>query len=168
MTLSMYQASVPVFVRALTNLAHVLQKGAEHAKARQVSDEVLLQTRLIPDMLPLVKQVQIACDMATRGAARLAGVEPQAFEDNETTLEQVQSRIKRSIEYVQTFTPAQIDGSEARAVLLKMRTGELNFEGQAYLFNFVLPNLFFHCTTSYNILREAGTDIGKTDFIGGH
>jgi len=168
MTLSMYQASAPVFVRALNNLAHVLHKGAEHAKAKNVSGEVLLQTRLIPDMLPLIKQVQIACDMATRGAARLAGVEPQAFEDNETTLEQVQSRIKRSIEYVESFTPTQIDGSEARAILLKMRTGELNFEGQAYLLNFVLPNLFFHCTTAYNILREAGTGIGKTDFIGSH
>ncbi len=166
MTLSMYRASVPVFTRALNNLAHVLTKGAEHAKSKNVSDEVLLQTRLVPDMLPLIKQVQIACDMATRGAARLAGVEVQAFEDNETTLEQAQARITRSVSYIAGFTAAQIDGSEARAILLKMRTGELNFEGQSYLFNFVLPNLFFHCTTAYNILREAGTDIGKTDFIG--
>ena len=166
MTLSMYQASVPVFVRALTNLAHVLKKGEAHAAAKGITDEVLLQTRLIPDMLPLVKQVQIAADMATRGAARLAGVEPQAFEDNETTLAQLQARIERALAYVQTFTPAQIDGSEARAIVLKMRTGELNFDGQSYLLQFVLPNLFFHCTTTYTILREAGAELGKSDFIG--
>ncbi len=166
MTLSMYQTSVPVFVRALHNLAHVLGKGAEHAKVKGVSDEVLLQTRLIPDMLPLVKQVQIACDMAARGAARLAGVEPQAFEDNETTLEQVHSRIDRAIAYVNSFTAEQIDGSEGRAIVLKMRHGEMHFEGQGYLLNFILPNLFFHCTTAYNILREAGSEIGKSDFIG--
>ncbi len=166
MTISMYQASVPVFVRALTNLAHVLKKGEAHAAAKGITDEVLLQTRLIPDMLPLVRQVQIAADMATRGAARLAGVEPQAFEDNETTLAQLQARIERALAYVKTFTPAQIDGSEARAIVLKMRTGELNFTGQNYLLQFVLPNLFFHCTTTYTILREAGAELGKSDFIG--
>ena len=166
MTLSMYQAAVPVFVRALGNLKHVLQKGAEHAKAKNVADEVLLQTRLIPDMLPLVKQVQIAADMATRGTARLAGVEPKSFEDNETTLEQLYSRIDSAIEYIKTFKPEQIDGSEARTIVLKMRSGEMTFEGQAYLLHFVIPNVFFHCTTAYNILREAGTEIGKNDFIG--
>ncbi|OOG51340.1 DUF1993 domain-containing protein [Rhodanobacter sp. C01] len=166
MTLSMYQASVPVFVRALGNLKHVLQKGAEHAKAKNVTDEVLLQTRLIPDMLPLVKQVQIAADMATRGIARLAGIEPKSFEDNETTLEQLYSRIDSAIEYIKTFKPEQIDGSEARTIVLKMRSGEMTFEGQAYLLHFVIPNVFFHCTTAYNILREAGTEIGKNDFIG--
>ncbi|RCS29606.1 DUF1993 domain-containing protein [Rhodanobacter denitrificans] len=166
MTLSMYQASVPVFVRALGNLAHVLKKGELHAKSKNVSDEVLLQTRLIPDMLPLIKQIQIACDMATRGTARLAGAEPQSFEDNEATLEQAYSRIERSIEYIKSFKPEQIDGSETRAIHLKMRNGEMHFEGQAYLLHFTIPNLFFHCTTAYDILRQAGTDIGKTDFIG--
>lgn len=166
MTLSMYQAAVPVFVRALGNLVHVLKKGEEHAKAKSVTGEVLLQTRLIPDMLPLVRQVQLVCDMATRGTARLAGAEPKSFEDNETTLEQVYSRIDRSLEYIKTFKPEQIDGSEARTIVLKTRTGEMTFEGQAYLLQFLIPNLFFHCTTAYNILREAGTDIGKMDFIG--
>jgi uncharacterized protein len=166
MTLSMYQASVPVFVRALGNLADVLKKGEAHAKSKNVTDEVLLQTRLIPDMLPLVKQVQIAADIACRGAARLAGAEPMSFEDNETTLEQIYSRIDRAIEYIKTFKPEQIDGSEARTVVMKTRTGEVTFEGQAYLLGFVLPNVFFHCTTAYNILRVAGTEIGKTDFIG--
>ena len=166
MTLSMYQASVPVFVRALGNLAHVLQKGEQHAISKNVSGEVLLQVRLIPDMLPLIKQIQIACDMAARGAARLAGAEPQSFEDNETTLAQAYSRIDRAIEYVKSFTAEQIDGSESRAIHLKMRNGEMNFDGQTYLLHFLMPNLFFHCTTAYNILREAGTEIGKSDFIG--
>ena len=166
MTISMYQVAVPVFVRALGNLAHVLKKGEQHAKSKNASAEVLLQTRLIPDMLPLIKQIQIACDMATRGTARLAGVEPKSFEDNETTLEQAHSRIERSIAYIESFKPEQIDGSETRAIHLKMRNGEMNFEGQAYLLHFTLPNLFFHCTTAYDILRQAGTDIGKTDFIG--
>jgi hypothetical protein len=166
MTMSMYQASVPVAVRALNNLSAVLKKGHAHAQGKQVEDATLLQTRLVPDMLPLVRQVQIACDMATRGIARLAGAEPAAFEDNETTFAQVYDRIERAIAYVKGFTAEQIDGSETRAIHLKMRSGELHFEGQAYLLDFVLPNLFFHCTTAYNILREAGTDIGKQDFIG--
>lgn len=167
MTLSMYQASVPVFVRALSNLAHVLKKGEAHATAKGVTDEVLLGTRLIADMLPLVKQVQIACDMAARGAARLAGVEPASFEDNETTLEQLHARIEKVIAYVQGFKAEQIDGSEQRPIHLKMRTGEMNFSGQEYLFGFTLPNLYFHCTTTYVILREAGAELGKTDFIAG-
>ncbi|EIL89287.1 hypothetical protein UU9_09632 [Rhodanobacter fulvus Jip2] len=166
MTLSMYQASAPVFIRALGNLTHVLKKGEAHAKAKNVTDEALLQTRLIIDMLPLIKQVQIACDMATRGMARLAGVEPQSFEDNETTLAQAYDRIARATDYIKSFTPEQIDGSETRAIHLKMRSGELNFEGQAYLLHFLIPNVFFHCTTAYNILREAGTEIGKADFVG--
>ena len=166
MTLSMYQASVPVAVRALSNLSAVLKKGHAHAQSKQVEDATLLQTRLVPDMLQLVKQVQIACDMATRGIARLAGVEPASFEDNETTFAQVYERIERAIAYVKGFTAEQIDGSETRAIHLKMRSGELHFDGQAYLFDFVLPNLFFHSTTAYNILREAGTDIGKQDFLG--
>jgi uncharacterized protein len=166
MTLSMYQASVPVFVRMLGNLSEVIRKGEAHAKAKGISDEVLLNTRLIPDMLPLLKQVQIACDMATRGCARLAGVEPTSFADNEASLADVYARIQGSIDYVKTFTPQQIDGSEEREVVLKLRTGDLQMQGQGYLLHFLLPNLFFHCTTAYNILREAGTDIGKVDFIG--
>lgn len=167
MSLSMYQASVPVFVRALGNLRHVFQKGEAHAKSKNVSDEVLLQTRLIPDMLPLVKQVQIACDMATRGAARLAGAEPKSFEDNETTLPQVYARIDAAIAYIESFKPEQIDGSETRAIHLKMRNGEMDFSGQDYLLGFVTPNLYFHCTTAYDLFRAMGVEIGKSDFIGG-
>ncbi|MGP1665989.1 MAG: DUF1993 domain-containing protein [Rhodanobacter sp.] len=166
MTLSMYQAAVPVFTRALSNLAHVLKQGEAHAKSKQISDEVLLQTRLIADMLPLITQIQIACDMATRGTARLAGAQPQTFEDNETTLTQAYSRIQRSIDYINSFTAEQIDASETRPIHLKMRNGELNFDGQTYLLQFLMPNLFFHCTTAYDILRVAGTNIGKADFTG--
>lgn len=162
----MYQTAVPVTIRALENLAHVLKKGADHAAVKSVTDETLLQTRLIPDMLPLVKQVQIATDTAKNGVARLAGVDPMKFDDTETTLDQLQARITRAIEYIKTFTPEQIDGSEARTITMKTRSGEQNFEGQGYLLHFVLPNMFFHCTTAYNILREAGSELGKPDFIG--
>jgi hypothetical protein len=166
MSLSMYQASVPLFLRALTNLQHVLNLGEKHAKDKGVEGSVMLQTRLIPDMFPLVKQIQIATDMAKNGAARLAGVDPLKFEDNETSFDELHSRIERAIDYIKSFKPDQIDGSETRAIVLKTRNGESHFEGQAYLLHYVIPNLFFHCTTAYNILREAGTQIGKQDFIG--
>jgi hypothetical protein len=166
MTLSMYQASVPVFTRALRNLAHVLKQGEALAQEKNFEPEVLLQTRLIADMLPLVKQVQIATDMATRGIARLAGVEPQTFEDNETSFAELYDRLDRAIACIEAFGPEQIDGSETRPIQLKLRSGDRNFEGQAYLLQFILPNLFFHCTTAYDILRQAGTPIGKLDFIG--
>lgn len=166
MTISMYQASVPVFVRALSNLSHVLEKGAAHASAKGVSDEVLLQTRLTFDMFPLIKQIQIAADTAKNSAARLAGVEALKFDDDETTLDQAQARLARAIDYLKTFKPEQIDGSEARAVELKMRSGSQHFTGQDYLFNFAIPNLMFHCVTAYDILRANGAEIGKKDFLG--
>ena len=166
MTLSMYQASIPVFLRALSNLQHVLRKGEAHAQARKYEPSLLLQSRLTPDMLPLTRQVQIATAMAKNGCARLAGVEPLKFEDNESSFEELHKRIERAIEYIKGFKPDQIDGSETRAVTIKTRTGEQHFEGQGYLLHFVIPNLFFHCTTAYAILREAGADLGKTDFIG--
>ena len=166
MTLSMYQASVPVFVRALGNLAGVLKKGEAWAQEKDVAPEVLLQTRLVPDMLPLVRQVQIATDMATRGAARLAGIEPTPVADDETTFAQLYARIERALELVGQSTPAQIDGSEARPITLQMRTGEMKFDGQSYLLHFLLPNLFFHATTAYDILRQAGVPLGKMDFMG--
>ncbi|WP_243050580.1 DUF1993 domain-containing protein [Dyella sp. RRB7] len=166
MTLSMYQASVPVFLRALSNLQHVLRKGEAHAEARKYEPSLLLQSRLTPDMLPLTRQVQIATDMAKNGCARLAGVEPLKFEDNESSFDELHKRIERAIEYIKNFKPDQIDGSETREITLKMRTGEQHFEGQGYLLHFVIPNLFFHCTTAYAILRQAGADLGKTDFIG--
>jgi hypothetical protein len=163
----MYQASVPFFIRSLGNLEQVLQKGAAHAKAKNVSDEVLLQTRLTFDMFPLLKQIQIATDTAKNSAARLAGVEAPKFDDDETTLEQVHARLARAIDYLKTLKPEQIDGSEARAVELKMRSGSQHFTGQDYLFDFAIPNLMFHCVTAYDILRAAGAEIGKKDFLRG-
>jgi uncharacterized protein len=166
MSLSMYQASVPVFVRGLNNLKHVLQKGQAHAKAKNVSDEVVLQSRLIADMLPLAKQVQIATDAAKGCVARLAGVDPMAVPDTEVTLDELLARIDKVIDYVNSFEASQIDGSEERAVVLKTRSGELNFTGQDYLLGFALPNMFFHITTTYAILREAGAELGKNDYLG--
>jgi hypothetical protein len=166
MTISMYQASVPVFVRALTNLSSVLQKGEAHAKDKGQNPDNLLQQRLIFDMLPLIKQIQIACDTAARGTARLAGAEPKSFPDNETTLAEAHQRIDATIAYVKSFTAEQIDGSEERKVVMKTRSGETEFVGLAYLTEYALPNLFFHCATAYDILRVAGTSIGKLDYLG--
>lgn len=166
MTLSMYQASVPVFLRALSNLQHVLRKGEAHAQARKFEPSLLLQARLTADMLPLTSQVQIATDMAKNACARLAGVDPLKFEDNETTFAELHARIERAIDYIKSFKAEQIDGSETRAITLKTRSGEQHFEGEGYLLHFVIPNVFFHCTTAYAILREAGAELGKMDFIG--
>jgi hypothetical protein len=166
MTLSMYQASVPVFLRALNNLQHVLRKGEAHAEARKYEPSLLLQSRLTVDMLPLTRQIQIATDMAKNCCARLAGVEPLKFEDNETSFAELHARIDRAVEYIKSFKVDQIDGSETRAITLKLRSGEQHFEGQGYLLHYVIPNVFFHCTTAYAILREAGADLGKADFIG--
>lgn len=166
MTLSMYQASVPVFLRALSNLQHVLRKGEAHAQARKFEPSLLLQARLTADMLPLTSQVQIATDMAKNACARLAGVDPLKFEDNETTFAELHARIERAIDYIKTFKAEQIDGSETRAITIKSRSGEQHFEGEGYLLHFVIPNVFFHCTTAYAILRVSGAELGKMDFIG--
>jgi hypothetical protein len=166
MSISMYQASVPVFIRALSSLRGVLQKGEAFAVEKGFAPEVLVQTRLIADMLPLSRQVQIACDMAKNGSYRLAGQEPPRFADEEATFADLYSRIDRTLDAIRDLPADQIDGSESRPIHLQMRNGELDFEGLYYLLDFVLPNLYFHCTTTYAILREAGVPIGKTDFIG--
>ena len=166
MTISMYQASVPVFVRGLTNLVHVLQKGDAHAKDKGQNPDNLLQQRLIFDMLPLIKQIQIGCDTAARSTARMAGVEPKSFPDNETTLAQAYARIQGTIDYLKTFKPEQLDGGEERKCVHKTRSGETTFTGINYLREYALPNFFFHMTTAYDILRVAGAPVGKRDFLG--
>jgi hypothetical protein len=167
MALSMYQASIPVFVRALSNLKHVLQKGEAHANEKGYAPDVLLQARLFPDMLPLVRQVQIATDMCKNGAARLASVDPVPFPDEEKTFAELIARIDRALEVLQGFDAAKIDGSEGRPVSFMTRTnGEMKFDGQGYLLTFVLPNLYFHSSITYALLREAGVPLGKTDFLG--
>lgn len=166
MSFPLYQASVPVFTHALTNLAHVLDQGQTHAQTLKIEPDRLLQQRLIFDMFPLIKQIQIACDVAARAAARLAGVEPQAFPDTEQTLAEAKARIQHVIDYVNSFKPEQFEGSDTRQISLKMGGEERHFSGRDYLFDFTLPTMFFHCTTAYAILRVAGVQIGKRDYLG--
>lgn len=166
-TITMHQASVPVFIRTLQNLAHVLRKGEAHAEARGIAPEVLVQTRLIPDMLPLVAQVRIATDLAKNGASRLAGIEPPRFADDETTLAQLFDRIERAIAHLDGISAGQVDGSEGRPITLNMPDGSvLDFDGRSYLLGFVLPNLYFHVSMVYAILRQAGVVLGKADYLG--
>lgn len=166
MTISMYQASAPVLVRMLGNLKNILAKGEAYATAKKFDSAVLVNDRLAPDMFALARQVQIACDMAKGCVARLAGVEPPKYEDNEVNFADLAARIDKTIAFIKTFNAAQIDGSEAKAILLKSPRGEMNFKGLDYLLHFVLPNLYFHITTTYNILRHNGVELGKMDFIG--
>lgn len=166
MTVSMFQASVPPFVRALTNLAAILEKGRAHAQARKIDEAVLLNSRLFPDMFPLVRQVQIATDTARSGAGRLAGAEFPGYEDKETTFEELAARIQNTVTYLQTLQPAQIDGSEDKTISWQSRSSTKSMQGQPYLFNHLLPNIHFHVTTAYNILRHNGVEIGKKDFLG--
>jgi hypothetical protein len=166
MTISMYQASVPAFVRALNNLAAILEKGAAHAQAHKIDEAVLLGSRLFPDMFPLARQVQIASDTAKSGAGRLADAEFPAYEDKEATFQELLQRIRNTVTYLQTLTPAQIDGSEDKTVSWQTRTSTKSMQGLPYLMNHLLPNIHFHVTTAYAILRHNGVEIGKKDFLG--
>lgn len=166
MTISMYQASVPVFIRMMRNLKNLLEKGAAHAEAKKFDASVLVNARLAPDMFALARQVQIVSDNAKGCAARLAGVDIPKYEDTEKTFPELIERLEKTITFLKTFKPEQIDGSEEKAIQLKTPRGDLNFSGQSYLLHFVLPNLYFHVTTTYNILRHNGVDIGKMDFLG--
>ncbi len=167
MTISMYSASVPVFVRMLGNLSACFDKAEAHAQAKGFDPNVLVGCRLAPDMLPLARQVQIACDAAKFAVARLAGVEAPAMADEEATIAELKQRIARTIAYVQSVPAAQIDGSDARAVEVPMRGREpLRLTGETYLTDFVLPNFYFHVTTAYALLRHNGVDLGKRDYLG--
>lgn len=166
MTLSIYDASVPVLKRGLTNLSAILSKAEASAEARKIDPAVLLAARLAPDMAPLTRQVQIASDGAKGGAARLAGVEAPSYPDTETTFAELHARIAKTIAYLDTFKAEQFDGAEGREIVLKTPNGEFTFTGQSFLLTFVLPNSFFHVTTAYNILRHNGVDLGKFDYLG--
>jgi uncharacterized protein len=166
MTISMFQASVPVFIRALNNLAGILEKGAAHAQARKIDEKALLNSRLFADMFPLVRQVQIATDTARSGAGRLAGSDFPAYEDNETTFAQLATRIQNTVRYLETLEPKQIDGSEDKTISWQSRSSTKSMQGQPYLFQHLLPNVYFHVTTAYNILRHNGIEVGKKDFLG--
>ena len=164
--LSMYDASIPPLKRALSNLSHILKKGEEHADAKKIEHSVLLNARLFPDMFPLSQQVQIATDMSKGAAARLAGLEVPSYEDNETTFEQLQARIAKTIAFIDSVQPAQLEGAETREITINVRKMELKFTGQSYLLAWVNPNVYFHVTTAYNILRHNGVELGKPDFLG--
>jgi hypothetical protein len=168
MTLSMYQASVPVFTRMLTILAAILTKAEAHAAARKIQPAVLLNARLFPDMLALTRQVQLACDFAKNTTARLAGVEILNFPDEEASFAELQARIAKTLDNVKGYQAAQIDGSETREITLPIGGQPKKFTGQEFLLNFALPNLYFHITTAYDILRHNGVEIGKRDYLGAH
>ncbi|MDR2213824.1 MAG: DUF1993 domain-containing protein [Pseudomonadales bacterium] len=166
MSLSMYSSSVPVFQHYLKNLANILQKGSDYVAEKKLDEKVLTSARLFPDMFPLSRQVQIACDMAKGCGARLAGVEAPKFEDTETTFEELRARIDKTSRFLDTLDAAAIDGSEQKQIKLKAGPRELEFAGDFYLRNWALPNVFFHITTTYNILRHNGVPVGKSDFLG--
>jgi hypothetical protein len=163
---SLYQVSIPLFIRILTNLSTLLDKGAAHAEAKKYDPSVLLNARLAPDMFPLARQIQVASDSAKGLAARLAGVEVPSWPDEEKTIAELQARIAKTIDYLKSFKPEQIDGREDHTVTMKAGPNEYSFKGIDFLLGFAIPNVFFHVTTAYNILRHNGVEVGKMDFLG--
>ena len=166
MTISMYQASAPRFANTLKNLSAILDKAQAYADAEKIDPRVLTAARLFPDMFPMSRQVQSACDTAKGAVARLAGVEIPVHEDTEQTFEELKARIAKTIAFVNSVKPAQVDGGEDREVVLKFRSGEVKFKGMQYLLGHALPNFYFHVTTAYDILRHNGVEVGKRDYIG--
>ena len=162
----MFDTSIAPLKRALNNLSHILKKGEAHAEAKSIEHTVLLNARLFPDMYPLIRQVQIATDMSKGAAARLAGLEVPKYEDNEISFADLQARVAKTLAFIDTIKPAQLENAENRAVTIMVRKVDLHFTGQAYLFDWVLPNVYFHVTTAYNILRHNGVELGKPDFLG--
>ncbi|MEQ8952493.1 MAG: DUF1993 domain-containing protein [Gammaproteobacteria bacterium] len=166
MSLSMYESSIPALVRHLNILSALLKKGEDHATEKGFDAAVLINARLYPDMFPLVKQVQIACDVSKGAAARLSGGESPKHEDTESSFSELQARISRTLAYVESVPANKIDGSEEREIVLKAGSSEYKFTGKNYLQGFVLPNVYFHITTAYNIMRHNGVILGKMDFLG--
>ena len=166
MPISMYQASAPRFANMLKNLSAVLDKAQAHAEAKKIEPAVLLGCRLQPDMFPLARQVQVACDNAKGAVARLAGVEVPKHEDTEQTFADLKARIAKTIDFVESFKPAQIDGTEEKNIHLKLGPLEVDWKGMQYLCGFALPNFYFHAVTAYDILRHNGVEISKRDYIG--
>jgi len=166
MTISMYDASVPVFLTMLKSLSHFLTKGETNAAQRKIEPAVFLNDRLAPDMFPLTRQVQIATDHAKGAVARLSGKPPLSIEDNETSFTELHARIERVCGYLKEFERSDIDGSEAREIVLKLGGKDLAMPGMQYLLHFAVPNFYFHVTTAYDILRHNGVPLGKADFFG--
>lgn len=166
MQISVHAMSHGIFRRNLTQLLHLMQKGAASAEARHFDVGVLVASRLAPDMLPFRRQIQLVSDFAKNSMARLAGVEPPKFEDNETTMDELVVRVKKTIEYIDSIEAAQLEGSETRDIRITLRDRTLEFKGLEFLQVWALPNFFFHQVTAYNLLRHNGVDIGKKDFLG--
>lgn len=162
----MYQASVPVFVKALNNLSAIMTKAEAEIAARKMDPAVFVNLRLAPDMFPFSRQIQIASDVAKGCIARLAGIEIPSYPDNEATFAELHERINKTIKFIQSVKPEQIDGTDDKQVIVKAGPRELKFKGEFYLLNFALPNVFFHVTTAYAILRHNGIQIGKSDYLG--
>jgi len=162
---SMHAVSAPIFVRNLNNLASMLSKAEQQAKTKGYDPAVLLNQRLAPDMFPLTKQIQIACDHAKGCVARLAGEPPEVMEDTETTFAELQARIKKVLGIVQSYKPEQFDGSETREITIKIPNSEFKFSGLDYVNHWAMPNFYFHATMAYAILRHNGIDLGKRDFL---
>jgi hypothetical protein len=169
MSLSMHQASVPVFKQLLVALGECLVKADAHVTEKKIEPNALLQARLFPDMFALVRQVQIACDFAKSVPARLAGVDVPAYEDSESTFADLQARIAKTLAFAAGLDAAAFEGSEQREIVLRPGTPkEKRLSGQAYLLNYGLPQFFFHVTTAYALLRHNGIEIGKKDFMGAY
>ena len=166
MTISMYQASVPRFVSILGNLSNILDKAQAHVDAKKLSDASLTAFRLFPDMLPMTTQIQIACDAAKGVVSRLSGVEAPVFEDNENTIAELKARVVKTIAFIQTVSAAQIDGTEDKDIVVKRGEKETHYKGMQFLLGHAIPNLYFHISTAYAILRHNGVEIGKRDFLG--
>ena len=167
MSLTMYSSSVPVFLHVLKSLSVILKKGADYAADKKIDEKVLTGARLYPDMFPLTRQVQIACDVAKGCGARLAGIEVPKYEDNEVTFADLQARIEKTVSFLKSIPEASINGSEQKSIKLQAGQRELEFVGEYFLRNWALPNVYFHVTTAYNILRHNGVAVGKMDFLGG-
>ncbi len=166
MKISVQALSIDIFAHALGNLSGILEKGAAHAATKKFDANVLVAARLAPDMLPLSRQVQIACDIAKNSAARLAGTEPPRFEDNEKTIEELRARIAKTIGYLKSIPAAALQGAEERDIKVPAGERTLEFKGVTFLQHWAIPNVFFHVTTAYNILRHNGVEIGKRDYLG--
>jgi hypothetical protein len=166
MKISMYALSHDVFRKALTQLLHIMEKGVVSAKSRNFDPNLLVTTRLAPDMLPFSKQIQLTSDFAKNSMARLAGIDPPKFEDNETTLDELVARVKKTLDYLGTVPATALEGSETRDIKIPLRDRTLEMKGLPFLQNWALPNFFFHHVTAYNLLRHNGVDIGKRDFLG--
>ena len=166
MSNSMYVAAVPPITRSLSNLRAILEKAAAYAEAKKIDPAVLINARLYPDMFPLSRQVQIASDVAKGAVSRLAGLEPPKYEDNESTFPELLARLDKTIALLASCKPEQLDGSEDKTIVLPMHDKTVTFTGASYLHDFVLPNVYFHVTTVYAILRHNGVEIGKKDFLG--